>query len=220
MEPQSILVIVVALVMGWFAFGILYNLRHGDALLKWMKGGLPRVGERVTYRWLGSSVAELGISQAKPPLRSLQIMIVLSPRDVPWLWLPAYFRGRRDTLIFRAQLTTAPRIDMDWVQPAFWTGRMAVEDATEKNWLQSDYRELRLLSPAVYQKLAVSMLEQQTEPMQVLSPVYHRFSLRRDEPHLEVHLPLPDYKHIPADQYFKALQDLAQQIAQNEGLMA
>jgi len=220
MEPQAILVIVVTLVMGWFAFGILYNLRHGDALLKWMKAGLPRIGERATYRWLGTSVAELGISQAKPPLRSLQIMVALSPRDVPWLWLPAYLRGRRDTLIFRAQLTTAPKIDMDWVQPAFWTGRMAVEDAAEKNWPQSEYQNLQLLAPAVFQKLAVSMLERLAEPMQALSPAYHRVSLRRDEPHLEIHLPLPDYKHIPADQYFNALQDLARQVSQSEAPLA
>lgn len=214
MEPQTILIIVVAIVMGWFALGVIYNIRHGEAILKWMKGGLPKVGERTTFRWLGSSVAELGIAQARNPMRSLQIMLALAPRDVPWLWLPAYLRGRRDTLIFRAQLTTPPKIDFDLAYPNLWTGRMALEDAAEKNWEKQAYEEMMLVSPAVYQKLALSTLQRLEGSMTELSSTYYRFSLRRDSPHLEIHLPTPDYKHVPADQYFKALQDLARSVAE------
>src|SRR5512139_3423826 len=133
--------------MGWFALGVIYNIRQGEAILKWMKGGLPRVGERTTFRWLGSSVAELVIAQAKSPMRSLQIMLAMAPRDVPWLWLPAYLRGRRDTLIFRAQLTVAPKIDFDLADPSLWTGRLAVEDAAEKNWEKQTYQDMTLVSP-------------------------------------------------------------------------
>jgi hypothetical protein len=213
-EPQTILVIVVALVMGWFALGVIYNIRQGEAILKWMKGGLPRVGERTTFRWLGSSVAELVIAQAKSPMRSLQIMLAMSPRDVPWLWLPAYLRGRRDTLIYRAQLTVAPKIDFDLADPVLWTGRMAMEDAAEKNWEKQAYQQMMLVAPAVYQKLAIATLQRLEVPMKELSTTYRRLSLRRDSPHLEIHLPLPDYKHISADQYFTALQDLARSVTQ------
>jgi hypothetical protein len=213
-ETQTILVIAVAIVMGWFAFGVIYNIRHGEAILKWMKGGLSLVGERTTFRWLGSSVAELSIAQAKSPMRSLQIMMALVPRDVPWIWLPAHLRGRRDTLIFRAQLISAPKIDFDLADPILWTGRMAMEDAAEKNWEKQTYQQMTLVAPAVYQKLAIATLERLEAPMKELSTTYRRFSLRRDSPHLEIHLPPPDYKHIPADQYFKALQDLARLIVQ------
>lgn len=214
MEPQTILVIVVALVMGWFALGVIYNIRQGEAILKWMKGGLPRVGERTTFRWLGSSVAELVIAQAKSPMRSLQIMLAMAPRDVPWIWLPAHLRGRRDTLIFRAQLTVAPKIDFDLADPVLWTGRMAMEDAAEKNWEKQAYQQMMLVAPAVYQKLAIATLLRLEVPMKELSTTYRRFSLRRDSPHLEIHLPPPDYKHIPADQYFTALHDLARSVTQ------
>jgi len=215
-DTQTILIIVVTLVMGWFAFGVIYNIRHGEAILKWMKGGLPIVGERTTFRWLGSSVAELGIAHAKNPMRSLQIMLALAPRDVPWIWLPAHLRGRRDTLIFRAQLSVAPKIDFDLADPALWTGRMAMEDAAEKNWEVQAYQELTLVSPAVYRNLAVAVLQQLEAPMRELATTYRRFSLRRDSPHLEIHLPPPDYRHIAADQYFKALQDLARSVTQVE----
>jgi hypothetical protein len=55
-NPQYLLVVAVAIVMGWFAFGVIYNLRRGDKLLKWMQTGLPRIGTRTTFRWLGTSV--------------------------------------------------------------------------------------------------------------------------------------------------------------------
>jgi hypothetical protein len=212
LDTQAILVVIVALVMGWFAFGVIYNIRHGEAILKWMKGGLPRVGERTTFRWLGSSVAELVIAQAKSPMRSLQIMLALAPRDVPWIWLPAYLRGRRDTLIFRAQLTTAPRIDFDLADPRYWTGRMALEDAAEKSWQVEAHAGMQLVSPAAYRSQAVSTLERLEAPLLELSPTVRRLSLRRDSPHLELHLPPPDYRHISADQYFTALQELARQV--------
>ena len=57
MNAQYILVIALVIIMGWFAFGVVYNLRRGDALLKWMQNGLPGIGQLTTFRWLGTSVA-------------------------------------------------------------------------------------------------------------------------------------------------------------------
>ena len=59
MDPQYILVIAVVIIMGWFAIGVIFNLRSGDALLKWIQNGLPIIGLRTTFLWLGTSVAEL-----------------------------------------------------------------------------------------------------------------------------------------------------------------
>jgi hypothetical protein len=81
-NPQYILVAAVILFMGWFAIGVVYNLRRGEALLKWMQGGLPSIGQKTTFRWLGTSVAELVIAHAKKPFRRLETLLVLKPRDV------------------------------------------------------------------------------------------------------------------------------------------
>src|SRR3989304_2017413 len=107
-STQAILFLLVAVVMGWFAFGVLWNIRQGNAVLKWMQSGLPRLGEKTTLRWLGSSAVELSIAKARPPFRRVDLLLVLEPRDVPWFWLLARSRGRRDMLIVRGQLATAP----------------------------------------------------------------------------------------------------------------
>ena len=68
---QSLLLGLVAVVMGWFALGVVWNIRRGNTVLKWMQAGLPRLGEKATMRWLGSSAVELAIAKAKPPFRRI-----------------------------------------------------------------------------------------------------------------------------------------------------
>jgi hypothetical protein len=62
--------------------------------------------------------------------------------------------------------------------------------------------------------LATTTIDGLAAPMQRLSPRYARFSLRRDTPNLEVHVPLPAYRTSDASQYFEALRDLARAISE------
>jgi hypothetical protein len=103
-----VLTIAALLVVGWFAAGTLWNVRKGGAVMRWMQGGLPLLGPRATVRWLGSTTVELGIAGAKPPFERVTLVIFLEPRDLPWLWGITHLRGRRDTLIVRAQLRNPP----------------------------------------------------------------------------------------------------------------
>ena len=216
MNPQYILVIAVIIIMGWFAFGVIYNLRRGDALLKWMQNGLPDIGQRTTFRWLGTSVAEMVIAHAKKPFRRLETLLVLKPRDVFWMTILAYFQGREDIVIFRAQLSTAPLVDLELVEPKSWSGRAALNQLTERKWESKTYRGLQLMAPKGLLELATTVLDQLATPMQKLSPRYARFSLRRENPNLELHVPFPAYRSSDAAHYFEALRELAQTIGERE----
>lgn len=113
-NPGFILfVIVVIVVVGWYAWGTQYNVRRGEAALKWLQEGLPLIGEKTTLRWLGSSVVELKLAKPKDPFRAFEVMVVLEPRDIPIFWALARMNGRRDLLILRAQLARAPRFDLE-----------------------------------------------------------------------------------------------------------
>ena len=148
MNPQYILVIAVVIIMGWFAFGVIYNLRRGDALLKWMQNGLPDIGQKTTFRWLGTSVAELVIAHAKKPFRRLETILVFKPRDVFWMTILSYFQGRDDIVIFRAQLTIAPLTDLELVDPKTWSGRDTLKQFTNRKWESKTYQSLQLMAPA------------------------------------------------------------------------
>ena len=216
MNPQYILVIAVVIIMGWFAFGVIYNLRRGDALLKWMQGGLPGIGQRTTFRWLGTSVAELVIAHAKKPFRRLETVLVLKPRDVFWMTIAAYFQGRDDIVIFRAQLSTAPLVDLELVDPKTWSGHNALKQVIERKWENKAYQDMQLLAPKGLLNLATTVLDKLAVPMQKLSPRYARLSLRRDTPNLELHVPFPAYRTSDAAHYFDALRELARAIGERD----
>ncbi len=209
MNPQYLLVIGALILVGWFAFGILFNLRRGEHLLKWMQDGLTRIGPRTTFRWLGTSVAELGIAQAKRPFRRLDILVVLAPRDVFWMMILAAFQGRRDTLIFRAALSTPPYVDLELADPKAWTGREALRQVSQRNWEGQPYHGLQLMAPRGYLQLAVTTLDRLEVAMRRLSPRYLRLSLRKNAPNLEIHVPFPDVPEGNAPAYFEALCALA-----------
>jgi hypothetical protein len=214
MDPRSLLVLAVILVIGWFGFGIIYNLRHGEAVLRWMQTGLPLIGEKTTLRWLGTSVAQMVIAKAKGPIRSLETLLVLSPRDVPWLWLLSSIQGRRDTLIFRAQLGIPPLMDLELLDPTSWTGRTAMNQALQKGWVSQPYHEQQLLASQGMLQLAQETLDRLDSTIRGLSLNYRRFSLRRDSPHLEVHIGFPNLRQTDPAQFFEALISLARAIGE------
>jgi len=208
MEPQYILMLVVVLVMGWFAAGLIYNLRRGDAYLHWLQSGLPQVGEKTTFRWLGSSVAELVIAQAKKPFKRMEIMFVLAPRDVPWMWLLAMYRGRKDTLILRSHLSITPKVDLELADPTSWTGRMALHQAAQRGWVSQSFQGMQLMTPPGLLNLATKTLEALTNPIRELTSQYWRISLRRSAPHLELHIAFPD-RQIDSQHFIDSLRTLA-----------
>ncbi len=216
MNPQYVLVIAVIIVIGWFATGVLFNLRRGDRLLKWMQPGLAKIGARTTFRWLGTSVAELGIHQAKNPFRSLDTLLVMTPRDVFWMQALAAVQGRRDTLIFRGVLTTPPWLELELADPKTWTGRTALGQPALQKWDRQDYQGLQLAAPRGTLELATRALDRLSAPLGKLSPRYARFSLRRSAPNFEIHLPFPTPGTVDPVDYFEALRDLALAVGQRE----
>ncbi len=216
MNPQYILVIAVIIVIGWFAVGVLFNLRRGEGLLKWMQPGLARIGARTTFRWLGTSVAELGIRQAKNPFRSLDTLLVMAPRDVFWMQAIAALQGRRDTIIFRAALSTPPFVELELADPKTWTGRSALGQAALRNWEKQDYQGMQLMAPRGSLELAAQTLDRLAASLAKLSPRYARLSLRRSAPNLEIHLPFPSRTTIDPVDYFEALRELARAVGQRD----
>jgi len=213
-DPKYWLVVAAMVIMGWFAFGIIYNLRRGEALLRWLQIGLPRIGERTTFRWLGSSVAEMVIAKAKNPFRRLETLVVLAPRDVPWMWLWALLRGRRDTLIFRAHLAVAPRLDLELADPTSWTGRTALNEVTKRGWESRAYENgLQLMAPQGLLNLAGNTVASLNTQAEQLAPKFWRFSLRKEAPHLEIHIPFPNTQ-TDARNWFDILHRLAQQVGE------
>ncbi len=210
---QSLLVIVVSIVMGWFAFGVLWNIRHGNAVLKWMQTGLPKMGERTTLRWLGSSVVQLGIAKARSPFRQIDVLLVMEPRDVPWLWLFTHRSGRRDMVIVRGQLITAPRYEFDLFTPSSWSEREKAGRSETRQWEAEPIDAMNFRAPVMSRVFTRPIVPVLLQAARQVWPTVWRLSARRESPHLELHVPLPDPRRANAEDFFTSLRALAEQMS-------
>jgi hypothetical protein len=191
-------------VVAWFAAGTIWNVRTGRALMRWMHDGLPALGERTTVRWLGSTVVEMAIREAKAPFATVTVVIFLKPRDLPWVWA----LGRSDTLIIRGVLRRTPAVELEALDPAAWAGREALP-RVPREWLvrrpspPNGVVVHHASAPALACADALIALSQRA------GMTVRRLSVRRAEPSFQLHVDLPDGKQ-PARDFFEAVRALAE----------
>src|SRR5918996_2424206 len=187
----AILIVLLIVVMLWFALGTQRNVRRGNALLRWLQDGLPLLGKRTTMRWLGSSAIVLKIAEAAAPFREAEVVVVLEPRDVPWLWAWSRRRGRRDFVILRARLERPPGLELEAGDEAGWTGGDRTAALDEGSWARADRDRpgLRVFhAPGSDPAQVLSLLDR----LVGASGGVWRLSVRREPPHLEVHVRPPE----------------------------
>lgn len=205
----ELVAVAAVAVVAWFAAGTIWNVRKGRALLRWMQGGLPALGSRTTMRWLGSTAVELVIREARPPFAGVTVVIFLEPRDLPW-WPLSRLRGRRDTLIVRGMLRRVPAVEFEALDPLSWSGR----DALPRVPPEWPVRGASVPAGVVVHHggaVALTQADALLELAQRAGLAVRRLSVRRTEPNLQLHLPLPDCRRAAPD-FFEAVRSLAERV--------
>ncbi|MDE3088423.1 MAG: hypothetical protein KGJ80_03415 [Chloroflexota bacterium] len=200
----------VLIFFGSFVVGMQWNIRKGHRVLRWLQDGLPLVGEKSTLRWLGSSVVELKIAKAKDPFRNSETLVVFEPRDVFVLWAYYRSRGRRDLLIFRSQLRTAPKFELEAFDPRAWTTHDIARNVQKKNWAQLALSANAVPPLAYYSGGDAAAARALIDLASQTGSKLVRLSVHRDVPNLEVHWQLPDMNTQSARDLFAKLRELAE----------
>jgi hypothetical protein len=205
---------VVAVVMVWFAAGSIWNVRKGKSTLRWMQGGLHHLCERTTVRWLGTTAVELVLSKPKPPFEEATLVIFLEPRDVPWLWGFSRSRGRRDALILRARLRRAPHADLEALDRSSFAGRDALRRMASERWSVREPGSAGALP--VFHKVqgSLPLADALLELAKGAGMTVRRLSVRRAEPHLQLHVDLPA-ESAPAAEFFAAVRTIGERALQS-----
>jgi hypothetical protein len=211
---SALAVAALVAVFLWFAIGTQLNVRRGNAILRWMQDGLPLIGKRTTMRWLGSSAVELVIAEPSAPFRTVTVILVLEPRDLPWLWAMSRSRGRRDLLIVRAELRRAPRGDLEVAEVGSWSARLPIQagDAIAAldpiEWPSRDGAAIQAMAGSgVDRGRAIDLWA----ALDRTSGGATRLSVRRTVPHVEVHVRPPDTQ-TPAAPLFGVVRDVASEL--------
>ena len=204
-----LLMVLAVVVVGWFAAGTLHNLRKGSALMRWMQGGLPLLGARTTVRWLGTSAVEMVIREAKPPFEEVTLIVFMEPRDVPWMWALSRRGGRRDTLIVRARLRRTPRFDLEALERRSWSARDALHRMPAEEWAVREPSSSEGLPVYTKTPAALGRADDLVGLARRSGMAVRRLSVRRTEPHLQLHVALPSTA-LPAAAFFEAVRALGE----------
>lgn len=90
----------------WYFGASVYNRRRGLTIYHWIQADLDDFGGEVSGKWLGSSGsgAQLHIHKAAPPFKTLDIIYLLTSRELLPLFLVDLLRGKRDQLIIKTEI--------------------------------------------------------------------------------------------------------------------
>jgi len=200
---------VVALVMVWFAAGSIWNVRKGKSTLRWMQDGLRLLCERTTVRWIGTTAVEMVLSKSKAPFEEATLVIFLEPRDVPWLWGFSRSRGRRDTFILRGRLRHAPHADLEALDRSSFAGRDAWRRMAEERWSVREPGTAGALPVFYKSEGSLPLADDLLELARAAGMTVRRLSVRRAEPHLQLHVDLPA-ESAPAAEFFAAVRTIGE----------
>ena len=193
-------------VVAWFAAGTIYNVRTGRRMMRWMHDGLRLLGSRTTVRWLGSTVLELAVRDARAPFESAVVVVFLEARDLPWMWAIGRRAGRRDVLIVRGVLRHPPAAEFEVLKHATWSGRDALR-RVPGHWLLRDGGNGIALHYA--DAAALPRAEALLQAIRSAGLDVHRVSARRTEPHFQLHAALPRGDES-AQRFFETVRELVE----------
>jgi hypothetical protein len=205
---SSLVILLLIAFMLWFALGTQHNIRKGNSILTWLQAGLPQLGRRTALRWLGSSAVRLNIVDPKAPFREAEVVVVLEPRDVGFLWAWARSRNRRDFIILRGELKRSPAYEVEAGNPAGWTGGDRLRKLDPEAWERTAWED-RNAGVAYSPGADVEGVRRNWEDLEQASGGVWRLSVRQASPHLEVHVLLPDRERVGADVLLQAFRSLA-----------
>jgi hypothetical protein len=212
LEPGRIGFIAAAvIVLGWFALGTHFNVRRGNRLLHWLQGGMPRLGERTTLRWLGSSALELKVQHATAPLKTAEVFILLEPRDLPVLWWLFRARGRRDLLIVRGDLRTPPAYEFEALRRGAWSTRGLERTLQRAQW--TPVTAPSGLSLVAYGRGRADRAAEVVSLAALPELSLVRIALHNSEPHLEVQWHLTGLRDLESGRVFETLYQIAQRLS-------
>lgn len=206
---ETIAVYLGVFLLLWYAAAAYVNRRLGVRTFNWLKPGVQSLGGIGEARWMGSSGsgARLAVPRAKRPFQRLEVIFLLETRELLPLWLLNRLRGKRDTLILRAQLRSNPASEAEFFPQSDRSLRSIRSDGEEDvPWREVD-------SPKVNGFRAVGRGGQVEQVLQMCKPLLEdlgekvrRLSISRTAPNVILELHLSGLLEAPAEDLFQSIQ--------------
>ena len=200
--------ICTILILGYIR-GYYYNRQRARQIFAWLQEGLKTfgqvsVGEKLPGMATGG---RLEVKRASTPIRRVEAVYLLAPRENLLFWLFHLLQGKRDELILWVTYQSKPEQDVE----VAWPGDRQFENrlkATDKKPLTVADGPRGLLIASEGKKESALTGKVQSFLEQYGSALY-RLALRDNKPHLFLRVNLRVIQSASAVEFFSALRDLA-----------
>jgi len=192
----------------WFLVGAMSNRRRGHMVYDWLVKGLSLFGKVEPLRRdkLLQAAAHLRVDNLTEPFRKMEVIYTLEPRENFPLWVYGRLSGRRDVFFLRADLKSAPVLDVE-------AGRK--NDRAFSTFLAGQLKE-PYASQTLPGRLEIAWrgkkdkeyIQQLSDFLEKYEAAVLRFSLHRAAPHLTMKVELPSLQSGEAVEFLQDLQQV------------
>jgi len=199
------------LILGYIR-GFYYNRRRAEQILTWLQEGLETFGPVSTGGKLPGMATggRLEVKRAAPPVRRVEAVYLLAPRENLLFWLFHLIQGRRDEMILWVTYQSKPVQDVEVARTGDRQFQSRLKAKDKKTLTLTD--SPRGLLVAAERKKDSALIDKVQSLLEQYGSVVYRLSLRENKPHLFLRTNLRIMQSASAPEFFSALRDLT-----NEG---
>lgn len=209
MNAGQWVVIGLCVVLGlWFVVGYISNGRRIRRISRAVEPALTKYGRVSSRRRLGNSGAQFIVERAEAPFRQIELVFLLEARENLLLWLLERIRGRRDELLLRANLRTAPaqEISLSESRDREFKARVLGERERPYEWIAAPPG----LEMARRGAKDAAMVERLGRFLDGFGKAVRRVSIQSKEPHLTVRVRLFTDGALSAEALLEAIRNVVQ----------
>ena len=206
---QWVVIGICAILIIGYIRGFYYNRQRAGQVLAWLSEGLETfgsvsVGEKLPGMATGG---RLEVKRAAAPIRKVEAVYLLAPRENMLFWLFHLLQGKRDEMILWITYQSKPEQDVEVARRGDRQFESRLK-ATDKKALTVTGGPHGLAFASEQKKGGVLAVKVQLL-LEKYSSVVYRLALRENKPHLFMRVNLRIMQLVSAPEFFSALRDLA-----------
>jgi len=206
---QWVVIGICAILIIGYIRGFYYNRQRAGQVLVWLREGLETfgtvsVGEKLPGMATGG---RLEVKRAAAPIRKVEAVYLLAPRENLLFWLFHLLQGKRDEMILWITYQSKPEQDVEVARRG--------DRQFESRLKATDKKQLTVtdgphgLAFASEQKKDDLLPDKVQSVLERYGSSVYRLALRDNKPHLFLRVNLRVMKLASAPEFFSSLRDLS-----------
>jgi hypothetical protein len=205
---QWVVIIVAGVLILGYIMGYFYNRQRAEQILKWLKGGLSSLGQVTVGEKLPGMATggRLEVNQAAAPLKRVEAVYLLAPRENLLFWIFHILQGRGDELVVWINYQSKPEQSIEVARRGDrqFEKRLKDEEKPALSIMGGNHG----LQVAVEEKPGTLLAGKvqtfiENHPSSVI-----RLALRPEKPHLFLRANLSRIKKGTAEEFFASIKEL------------